>query len=91
MGMPEMSSDTSTDPAREIASMSFEQALEELEAIVKQLEGGRGRLEEAITSYERGAALKRHCEAKLNEARAKVERISAAADGTLKSEPTSLD
>ena len=71
--------------------MSFEQALEELEAIVKQLEAGRGKLDEAISSYERGAALKRHCEAKLNEARAKVERISLAADGSLKAEPAALD
>ena len=75
----------------EIAAMSFEQALEELEAIVKQLEAGRGKLDEAISSYERGAALKRHCEAKLNEARAKVERISLSADGSLKAEPAALD
>ena len=75
----------------EIAAMSFEQALEELEAIVKQLEAGRGKLDEAISSYERGAALKRHCEAKLNEARAKVERISLAADGSLRAEPAALD
>jgi exodeoxyribonuclease VII small subunit len=70
----------------DIASLSFEQALEELETIVKQLEGGRGKLDEAIGSYERGAALRRHCEAKLKEAQAKIERISVAADGTLKTE-----
>ena len=70
----------------DIASLSFEQALDELETIVKQLEGGRGKLDEAIGSYERGAALRRHCEAKLKEAQAKIERISVAADGTLKTE-----
>jgi exodeoxyribonuclease VII small subunit len=80
--------DAMTSP---IAGMSFEQALEELETIVKQLEGGRGRLEEAIASYERGAALKRHCEAKLGEARAKVDRISLAPDGAITATPLTLE
>jgi len=75
----------------EIASLSFEEALEELEAIVRQLEAGRGRLDDAIGSYERGAALKRHCETKLNEAKAKVEKIAFAADGSLKTEEPKLD
>ncbi|HLZ68239.1 MAG TPA: exodeoxyribonuclease VII small subunit [Aliidongia sp.] len=75
----------------EIAGLSFEEALEELETIVRQLEAGRGRLDDAIGSYERGAALKRHCEAKLNEAKAKVEKIAFAADGTLKTEAQNLD
>jgi len=79
------------ESATYIAAMSFEQALEELEGIVRQLEGGKGRLAEAISSYERGAKLKRHCETKLNEARAKVERISMAADGSLKIDPQPLD
>ena len=83
MSMPETPS--------EIAAMSFEEAIEELEAIVKQLETGRGKLDEAIGSYERGAALKRHCEAKLNEAKAKVERISLGPDGVLRAGPAALD
>lgn len=74
-----------------IASLSFEAALEELEAIVRQLEAGRFRLDEAIGAYERGAALKRHCEAKLTEAKAKVDRITFAADGTLQTETQNLD
>ncbi len=74
----------------DIQTMSFEQALEELEAIVRQLEAGRARLDEAIGSYERGAALKRHCETKLAEAKAKVDKISFAADGTVKAEPAEL-
>ena len=75
----------------DIAGLSFEQALEQLEAIVKQLEAGQGKLDEAIESYERGAALKRHCEAKLKEAQQKVERIVMASDGTLRVEPADED
>jgi exodeoxyribonuclease VII small subunit len=58
-----------------VQDLSFEDALAELEGIVRTLEGGQGRLEEAITAYERGAALRRHCEAKLAEAEAKVQKI----------------
>ncbi|MCA8929225.1 MAG: exodeoxyribonuclease VII small subunit [Alphaproteobacteria bacterium] len=71
-----------TDPAAEtaakpeIATLSFEQALAELEAIVSRLEQGKSSLDDAIGAYERGAALKAHCEAKLREAREKVERIT---------------
>ncbi len=75
----------------DIAKMSFEAALAELEAIVKTLEGGEGKLEEAIKAYERGASLKRHCEAKLQEAQAKIERISLAADGAVSAKPANLD
>jgi exodeoxyribonuclease VII small subunit len=72
------------DPAQplpDVASLSFEQALSELEAIVSRLEQGRSSLDDAIGAYERGAALKRHCEAKLREAREKVERITLDASG----------
>lgn len=68
---------TSTD----IPAMSFEQALEALEEIVEKLESGKGKLDEAIGSYERGAALKRHCETKLREAQAKVSQIQLGPDG----------
>ncbi|GBR00675.1 exodeoxyribonuclease VII small subunit [Acetobacter oeni] len=67
----------------DIASLSFEDALTELERIVKSLEGGQFRLEEAITSYERGAALRAHCENKLREAEARVQAIVQKADGSL--------
>ncbi len=63
------------DTAQPVATLSFEDALAELEGIVKDLETGKGRLEEAVTAYERGAALRRHCEAKLAEAEAKVQAI----------------
>ncbi|MGI4953739.1 MAG: exodeoxyribonuclease VII small subunit [Janthinobacterium lividum] len=66
-----------------IADLSFEDALSELEKIVRGLEGGQQKLEDAITSYERGAALRRHCEAKLSEAEARVQAIVERADGTL--------
>ena len=66
-----------------IAGLSFEDALAELERIVRGLEGGQQKLEEAIGSYERGAALRRHCEAKLAEAEARVQAIVERADGSV--------
>jgi exodeoxyribonuclease VII small subunit len=75
----------------DVAKMSFEDALEELEEIVRTLEGGKGRLEEAIGAYERGAKLKAHCEKKLKEAQAKVEKISLGADGEAAVEPANID
>ena len=66
---------------KDIASKNFEEALEELEAIVRDLEGGQVKLEEAVKYYERGAHLKRHCEAKLADARMKVEKITGLGDG----------
>jgi len=67
----------------EVAAMSFEDALGELETIVRGLESGQQKLEDAIKAYERGAALRRHCEAKLAEAEARVAAIVEHADGTL--------
>lgn len=68
--------------AQSIAAMSFEQALGELEQIVQRLEQGKIPLEDAINAYERGAALRQHCEAKLSEAKERVDRISIGADGS---------
>ncbi len=59
----------------DISGLSFEEALDELESIVKSLEGGRATLAQAIADYERGAALRRHCEQKLAEAEAKVQAV----------------
>jgi exodeoxyribonuclease VII small subunit len=70
-------------PARDVAALSFEEALAELEQIVRGLESGQQKLEDAIGAYERGAALRRHCEAKLAEAEARVAAIVEHADGTL--------
>ena len=75
---------------KDIAGLSFEDALKELEAIVQQLERGQVKLDEAITAYERGALLKRHCEQKLAEAKMKVEKIVFSADGSVSSQPADL-
>ena len=80
-----------TDVPPDIAKLSFEEALEQLEEIVRQLEGGQGKLDEAIGRYERGAALKRHCEAKLKAAQAKIDKIVQAADGGLRVEPADAE
>jgi exodeoxyribonuclease VII small subunit len=69
--------------ADDIAALSFEDALAELEKIVRGLEGGQQKLEDAIAAYERGAALRRHCEAKLAEAEQRVQAIVERADGSL--------
>jgi exodeoxyribonuclease VII small subunit len=69
------------DSAAELAGLSFEDALSELERIVRGLEGGQQKLEDAITAYERGALLRRHCEAKLAEAEARVAAIVEGPEG----------
>jgi exodeoxyribonuclease VII small subunit len=71
--------------------MSFEEALGELEQIVRRLETGNDKLDEAIAAYERGALLKRHCEAKLREAQMRVDRIVLGADGAPVAEPAGLE
>jgi exodeoxyribonuclease VII small subunit len=75
----------------DIAAMSFEDALAELEQIVRRLEGGQVKLDEAIISYERGAQLKRHCERKLNEAQQRVDRIVIGPEGAVGVEPAKFD
>ena len=66
-----------------IESMSFEDALRELEAIVRRLEEGKTNLEDAMEAYERGAALRAHCEKKLKDARLRVEQAARQSDGNL--------
>lgn len=66
----------------DIAGLSFEKALAELESIVEKLEGGRVDLEASIAIYERGRALKEHCEAALKNAEARIEKITLRPDGT---------
>ncbi|AWD22294.1 exodeoxyribonuclease VII small subunit [Pseudogemmobacter blasticus] len=61
-----------------VSEMSFEEAMAALEGVVSQLERGEVALEQSIALYERGAALKAHCGAKLAEAEAKVEMIRSA-------------
>ncbi|MCG8442052.1 MAG: exodeoxyribonuclease VII small subunit [Caulobacterales bacterium] len=71
-------------------SLSFEEALAELEEIVRQLESGDVELERSIAIYERGAALKTHCEKKLETARLKVEKIVLAPGGGVAAEPADV-
>jgi exodeoxyribonuclease VII small subunit len=73
------------DPA--IAAMSFEEALAELEKIVQRLESGSAPLEESISIYERGAALKAHCEQRLEQARLRVEKVVLSQGGPTGVEP----
>ena len=75
----------------DIAKMSFEEALAELQSLVKSLEKGDSKLDDAVNSYQRGVDLKRHCEAKLREAQLKVDKIVQGADGTITAEPTKID
>ena len=75
----------------DIAALSFEEALAELEKIVRDLETGQAKLDDAIAAYERGAALKRHCEVRLRDAQAKVDRIVTGPDGQNRLEPAELD
>ena len=72
-----------TDPTRAPipADLSFEDALARLESIVSRLESGQAPLEESITLYEEGAALKKHCEDRLKAAQLRVEKIVVGADG----------
>lgn len=80
-----------TEPSRpDVASLSFEDALAELEKIVSRLERGDVALEESIRMYERGAALKAHCDAKLRDAQLKVEQIVLTSEGP-RTEPAKLD
>jgi exodeoxyribonuclease VII small subunit len=75
----------------EIAALSFEQALAELEQIVARLESGQAPLEDSIQMYERGAALKAHCEARLQAARLRVEKIVVGAAGAQGVEPAEFN
>ena len=73
----------------EIATMSFEDAMKELESVVSRLESGNASLEDSIKLYERGAALRAHCEARLRAAAERVETITLAQGqptGTTKAE-----
>jgi exodeoxyribonuclease VII small subunit len=87
-----MAKNTKTDNSEgempaDIAEMSFETALEELEDIVRDLETGEGDLDAAIGGYTRGVWLKKHCEAKLREAEARIEKIVEKGGAAVGTEP----
>ena len=67
--------------ATAIASMTFEDALRALEDVVRKLESGDVPLDQSITLYERGEALRKHCQARLDAAQARIEKIVAGPNG----------
>jgi exodeoxyribonuclease VII small subunit len=73
--------------AEKIENIPFEQALKELEAVVRKLESGSGDLESSINDYVRGTELKAYCEAKLKDAKLKVEKILKTTDGNIQLKP----
>ncbi len=85
-----MANEATTPAPADIAAMSFETAVAELETIVRRLEAGQGELEGAISDYQRGSALKEHCLRKLEAAKLQLETIVQGADGSISSKPTSL-
>ncbi|MGV3510667.1 MAG: exodeoxyribonuclease VII small subunit [Novosphingobium sp.] len=72
---------TGPDIAPNLAGLSFEEALKELEAVVRRLESGDAPLDESIDLYARGDALRAHCQARLDAAQARIEAIVADRDG----------
>jgi exodeoxyribonuclease VII small subunit len=73
-----------------VGALCFEDALRELETVVARLESGQAPLEESISLYARGAALRRHCEEKLRAAEEKVAMIAQGADGGVTARPVDL-
>ena len=65
----------------DIASLSFEDALKELEGIVSRLESGDAALDESINLYTRGDALRTQCEKRLKDAQMRIEKITLGSDG----------
>ena len=74
-----------------IDNLSFESALTELETIVREMEQGKTGLEDSIAAYERGVALKNHCQARLNDAQMRISQITKNADGSLGLTPMTSD
>lgn len=73
-----------------VSSLSFEEALVELETIVRKLEDGNMPLDDSIKTYERGILLKNHCDSKLKSAQIKIEEVMASAEG-VQTKPFSMD
>ena len=72
-----------TEPAADqgTTELSFEDALKRLEEIVRKLESGEAPLDQSIELYQEGDRLKRHCEARLKAAQARIEQIALGSDG----------
>jgi exodeoxyribonuclease VII small subunit len=82
---------TAKKDASPVGALTFEAALKELEGIVARLEQGEVDLEDSIALYERGQALKAHCESKLKDAESRLEKIVQGAGGQVRAEHTALD
>lgn len=67
---------------QDLSTLSFEQAMEELELVVRQLETGKIKLDDAVSAYEKGVKLKQICEEKLAQAKAKIDILVLDKDGT---------
>jgi exodeoxyribonuclease VII small subunit len=74
---------------KDIVALSFEDALAELEGVVQKLESGQVSLEDSIDMYTRGTHLKQHCEARLADAQARIEKV-VVEGGTAHVEPADL-
>ena len=85
-------SKTAEAVAKDIEGLSFEEALTELEGIVSKLEAGDVGLEQSIDIYTRGTQLRQHCDSKLKNAKARIDKITLSNDGQpVGSEPFSAD
>jgi exodeoxyribonuclease VII small subunit len=82
-------SDTQEIP-EDIAALSFEEALQELEKIVEKLDSGQVDLDQSIDIYTRGSSLKQHCEAKLRNAQERVDKI-VSQNGSLSTQPANVE
>ena len=71
----------------DISKLSFEEALVQLESIVRELEGGKIKLDDAVEAYEKATALKKFCEEKLKAAQLKIEKINVSPEGVVSTEP----
>jgi exodeoxyribonuclease VII small subunit len=71
-------------PSEDVSKMEFEQALKELEGIVKTLEEGKASLNESVNLYERGVMLKKHCDTLLEAVQLRINQISCDKDGVMK-------
>jgi exodeoxyribonuclease VII small subunit len=75
---------------KSIENISFEDALAELEEIVRKIDTGQENLADAVESFERGVLLKKHCEKMLKEAKLKIEKITSSGDGKIETTEVEL-
>ncbi len=75
----------------DINALSFEEAMAALESVVAKLESGNAPLEQSIALYTRGTKLKAHCEAKLKDAQAKIEKITLDENGAANTQPFDVE